>query len=245
MTNLVEAYLPKYNLFNNLTIKKIISFSKTGINFYNSTINSDAPMTEFDGAFLLYDTDKPKYLIIIEAKHAIDVQKINRKIIQIYYIKKLLNDKKINKGSHKFKNFDSTSTIDSNIINDIEEIDDIFLFIGAPFWIKDSIKYIKELNNGNRPTLDLYYKKLIPHYYNPSDESDIIKNIKSHIIYILPQNDRYFLYDETDSIVGPIDFSLGGKKIYKKTRMIRGPKMILCKNFDPERRKKIENLYYL
>lgn len=237
LNKIAEEYLKEQKFIDNYTIKKLND------RFFYSSVDrpnerSGDPITEFDGGAFIVSNNQIKdenYFIIIEAKHIISIDLINRKIIQIYNIKNDLEN--INKSKKKYKNFrgDEKDT-------DIGNIKQIYLFIGGPLWRKDAKQYIEDIFYNKITKLKWNNKKrFAPTNYDNINDKDIIDYIKKYIIYIIPKQKRYIIYDnefEFNPIDNVIDTSslIGGKR----TKIYKGPMMKLFSDFDPILRKKIE-----
>lgn len=188
---------------------------------------TDNEITELDGAFLV--SSKPtgtipvkSYLIIIEAKHFITTDKIETKLLQIYNIHNYLNFAKNIKNPNKqvhvtplFRKYVEQYNLD--------QINDIYLYIGGPVWDTDTVKFCTDLNSGK--ITHLRSKKVndkIKKLKTNEKTIDIIRMSllnygKGHIAYIVPRGLDYVIND------GTTEFLTGGNK---NTKMIIMPNYI-------------------
>jgi hypothetical protein len=170
-------------------------------------------ITDLDYAVIAYNEDEDFYqLIIIEAKHHINYDKINRKIEQIFYIQRWLQNIK-----NDYVHSDCHAQFYKDI--DILERKKIFLkkfneqilfYIGGPSYQQECVQYIQKIYNGK------INKLIIPqNTHTPNMSIDEIKKtleyLHNNIGIIIPLGDRYRVEDSST-----LEKTIGGAvKTYK------------------------------
>ena len=163
-------------------------------------------ITELDGVFLISYKNYPSYkkandkieknssLAIIEAKHHVNVTQINEKLIQIYRIKKYLDNlKRFNDDNDIYKyTFDAIAsrkfkkTISHLSLHNLS--DDILFFIGGPTWEDRSVKYCEDLNNGLITEIKGFSLSI-------EEQKEILEYIKHKIYTVVPNGSKYQIND--------------------------------------------------
>tara|TARA_Y100000389_G_scaffold146531_1_gene145237 strand:- start:2517 stop:3503 length:987 start_codon:yes stop_codon:yes gene_type:complete len=181
--------------------------------------NKNEILTEFDGIFTIeykkYYKQKGnilKDLIIVESKHHVTIEKINEKIYQLYFIKKILE---ISKNKDDIKNSKLLNLINKKKLDKINN--KFYFYIGGPTWNIDeksnAIEYLQKINNGKLENIKWIHKSL-----KKEQEIEILQHLKNHIGIIIPNGTRYNLYENithTDELLTDQDLLYKDHSEYK------------------------------
>ena len=160
-------------------------------------------ITDFDYALIAFVENEYYQIILIETKHYITFEKINKKLYQLYKLKqslKLINETNIYEYHNLFikdiellKKFIQFDKLDDNIL----------FYIGGPTWEYDTEKYINELNINDYVNLS-YKNKLKNIKLNEQELKKLLDYIKGNIGCIIPKGTRYKIIDNslTHELIG-------------------------------------------
>ena len=138
------------------------------------------------------------HLVIVEAKHNVTRQRINAKYNS--------NDPELKNITRNFK---------------LDEISDVFLYIGGPTWEADAIKYLQDLATGKLKTLDIRSTdKDID--MSPEEIEEIVAYMVNKVGYVAPHGTRYFISDAHNQYSADsapvVAFAGGGRGRRRQTR---------------------------
>jgi hypothetical protein len=184
-------------------------------------------LTELDGGFIVANelrTNtqhlKYKYLVIVEAKHNVDFNRINNKMQQMYYIREYLKHAKAMKGEEigereKHSSSRYTQTFKDHVnMYQLDTITDVYLYFGGPTWEPNMVRYVKSLNDGDKNVLN--DRRLLMQLNKEQEKgkgkdkkkqftinefAEVLEYMKGHIGSIVPKGTRYVVND-TDANVG-------------------------------------------
>ena len=156
-------------------------------------------LTDLDYAIVAYNQEEQFYqLIIVEAKHHISQSKINKKLEQVYKIKKLFDGLKhtsLDSNISKLFIRDMNALKKENL--DIQMFDpQILFYIGGPTWEDNSVTYLQNLYNGKAKKL-IFKHKQDKISLSKENEKELLMYVTGNIGLIIPQGDRYKIFDAT------------------------------------------------
>jgi len=172
---------------------------------------SDLEITEFDGIFLLEENNK-RYLIIVEAKHYVSFENVNKKLNQIYYLLEYLKQAKLymknyynkpNLSEINIKEKDKYTRSFSGTVEQFElhTIDEIMFFIGGPIWQDKVSLYIDDINKGKLEKFKSSNKKNKKKNVDNDQEKEagVLDYLKKHnIIMIIPKMADYTFINDIE-----------------------------------------------
>ncbi len=170
--------------FVEVPIKKLHNYSDGNI------------ITDFDYALIAFVKDEFYQLIIIEAKHYVKFEKINRKLEQLYKLKHLFELVTTTNITNYHKLFLKDIESLKNVI-DFNKLDSKILFyIGGPTWEQNADKYINDINSSEFDKLQFkdIFKKI---KLNEEELKKLLEYVKGNIGCIIPKGTRYSIFDNS------------------------------------------------
>lgn len=157
-------------------------------------------ITEFDGIFVAspkLESATASYLVIVEAKHYVSFERINRKLEQIHFLKDYIRCAKMFHEGNTDPRGNWTQQFKATVNQyKLYNIEHIYLYVGGPVWEKGTVTYIDKINTniGQLTRFDRKHEPSRPKI-TIDDEQNVLEYLKTYVKAIVPQGARYVVKD--------------------------------------------------